>query len=129
MNATTILTVLLGLVAAWALVILLLWRARPRGIQLRTLVSVVPDVVRLARSILSDPAVPLRVRLALVGLVAWLVSPIDLVPEFIPIVGPIDDVVVAVLVLRYVRRRLGDDDLRRRWSGSPEGLEALLSIL
>ena len=55
------------------------------------------------------------------GLVAWIVSPIDLIPEFIPVLGPLDDVVVAVAALRYVRRRMGIEVLQARWRGSPEG--------
>ena len=73
--------------------------------------------------------VPIGVRLALLGLLAWLVNPIDLLPEFIPILGPLDDVVVAILVLRYVRRRLGLGELRRRWPGTPEGFALLSGII
>ena len=68
---------------------------------------------------------PIAVRIALAGLVLWLVSPIDLIPEFIPLLGPLDDAIVAVLVLRFVRRRLGDAELRARWPGSPAGYELL----
>jgi uncharacterized membrane protein YkvA (DUF1232 family) len=68
-------------------------------------------------------------RIALVVLLAWLVNPIDLIPEFIPVLGPLDDVVVAIIILRYVRRRLGDDELRLRWPGTPEGYELLSGIL
>lgn len=81
----------------------------------------VPDVLRLIRDLIADRPTPLGVRVALVGLLAWLISPIDLVPEFIPVLGPLDDVIVAVLVLRYARRRLGIDELRRRWRGSEAG--------
>ena len=56
-------------------------------------------------------------------------SPIDLIPEFIPVLGPLDDVVVAVLVLRYVSRRMGLAELRRRWQGSDAGFELLARIL
>ena len=58
-------------------------------------------------------------------LLVWLISPIDLVPEFIPVLGPLDDVIVAVVVLRYVRRRLGDEEIRRRWPGTADGLRIL----
>ena len=102
---------------------------RPRGVPLREAVAVVPDVARLVRSLLADGAVPIRVRLALVLLVVWLASPIDLIPEFVPVLGPLDDIVVAVLVLRYARRRLGGAELRRRWAGSPEGYALLESVL
>jgi uncharacterized membrane protein YkvA (DUF1232 family) len=65
----------------------------------------------------------------LVGLVAWIISPIDLIPEFIPVLGPIDDIVVAVVAMRFVRRRMGVEDLRRRWSGSPDGFDLLLRVI
>ncbi len=93
------------------------------------MVSVVPDVLRLGRDLVADRTVPLRVRLALVFLVAWLVMPIDLVPEFIPVLGPLDDVIVAVLVLRFVRATMGGDELRRRWPGTAEGYEVLARLI
>lgn len=110
----------IGLVAAWLLLVVVLWLRRPRGVQLGDVVRAIPDVLRLAGDLLRDPAVPRRVKLALLGLLAWLVSPIDLIPEFIPVLGPVDDVVVAILVLRYAHRRLGADELRRRWRGTEE---------
>ena len=113
--------VILGLVAVWVVLIAALWSLRPRGVSAADLVRVGPDVVRLGRDLVVDGSTPRGVRAALVLLVAWLVSPIDLIPEFIPVLGPLDDVIVAVIVLRYVRRRLGADELRRRWRGTPEG--------
>ncbi|TMG25738.1 MAG: DUF1232 domain-containing protein [Chloroflexi bacterium] len=121
--------VLSGLALAWVLLVLLLWVLRPRDARLRDLVRIVPDVLRLVRHLLADRAVPGRVRVALAVLLVWLVSPIDLIPEFIPVLGPLDDVVVAVLVLRYVRRQLGEPELRRRWSGTPEGFRLLTAVL
>ena len=123
------LSILGGLVAAWLLLLGVLWLLRPRDVRLGQLVRLVPDLLRLIRQLLADPGVPLGVRLALIGLLVWLVSPIDLIPEFIPVLGPLDDVVVAVLVMRYVRRRLGDDELRRRWPGTEEGYDLLSSVL
>jgi uncharacterized membrane protein YkvA (DUF1232 family) len=117
------------LVAAWALFILVLWMLRPRDAPLPELLRVVPDVLRLVRDLLADRSTPPAVRLALAGLLAWLISPIDLIPEFIPVLGPLDDVVVAVLVLRYVRRRLGEAELRRRWRGSEDGFALLTGVL
>ena len=118
-----------GLILLWILFVALLWILRPRDARLADLVRIVPDVLRLARSLIGDRSVPLGVRAALVGMVAWLVNPIDLIPEFIPVIGPLDDVVVAVLVLRYVRRRLGDDQLSRRWPGTPQGYVLLGGII
>lgn len=119
----------IGLISVWALVVALLWVLRPRDARLGEVVRIIPDVLRLVRNLLADRGVPPRAKLALVGLVAWLLNPIDLVPEFIPILGPLDDVVVAVLVLRYVRRTVGLEELRRRWPGTPEEFVLLSRIL
>ena len=113
--------IILGLVAAWLALLIVLWLLRPRDVGARELVRVVPDLLRLTRDLLLDRSAPPSVRFALVVLLAWLVNPIDLIPEFIPVLGPLDDVIVAVIVLRYVRRRLGEEELRRRWRGTPEG--------
>ena len=118
-----------ALLAAWALLVALLWVLRPRDVSLGELVRIVPDVLRLVRRLIGDRSVPFGARAALVALLVWLVSPIDLIPEFIPVLGPIDDVVVAVLVLRYVRRRIGDDGLRTRWPGTPEGYALLSAVV
>ncbi|MEI7745675.1 MAG: DUF1232 domain-containing protein, partial [Chloroflexota bacterium] len=106
----------------------LLWFLRPRGAPVREILGVVPDIVRLLRRLATDGSVPLDARLVVIGLAAWIVSPIDLIPEFIPGLGPLDDVVVAVVAMRYLRRRLGLDGLRARWSGSEAGF-ALLARL
>jgi uncharacterized membrane protein YkvA (DUF1232 family) len=125
----TLAIVLGGVLAVWATLIGLIWIFRPRDVGLGELLRVIPDVVRLVRRLLGDRAVPLGAKIALVGLLAWLVSPIDLIPEFIPILGPLDDVVVAVLVLRYVRRRVGLEALRSRWPGTPDGFALLSRII
>jgi uncharacterized membrane protein YkvA (DUF1232 family) len=118
-----------GAALAWAVFVALLWVVRPRDVRLAELVRIVPDVFRLGRDIVGDRAAPLGVRAAFVGLVLWLVNPVDLIPEFIPMLGPLDDVVIAVVVLRYARRRLGDDELRRRWRGSAEGYQLLTGVI
>ncbi len=117
-----------GLVAAWILLVVVLWIARPRDVRLGELARVVPDIARLVRDLLADHATPQAVRVALVILLAWLVWPFDLIPEFIPVLGPLDDVVVAVLVLRFVRRRLGDEVLRGHWRGTDDGFALLTGI-
>ena len=122
-------TIGIGLIAVWAILIALLFALRPRGVPLGELLRVIPDVLRLVRRLIGDRGVPLRVKVALVVLLVWLVSPIDLIPEFIPVLGPVDDAIVAVLVLRYVRRRLGVEALRSRWAGTPEGFALLVRII
>jgi uncharacterized membrane protein YkvA (DUF1232 family) len=114
-----------SLLAAWAVFLVIFWLLRPKGVAVGELVRLVPDVVRLLRGIVGDRTAPLDVRLVVVGLMVWLVSPIDLIPEFVPVIGPIDDVVVAVVALRYVRRRIGEPGLRGRWAGSDAGFALL----
>ena len=129
MDWRTLIGIGLGLVVTWALLVVLLWLLRPRDARLGDVVRIVPDALRLVRNLLRDRTVPLGPRVALLVLLVWLVSPIDLIPEFIPVLGPIDDVVVAVLVLRYLRRRLGADELHRRWTGTAAGFELLSRII
>jgi uncharacterized membrane protein YkvA (DUF1232 family) len=120
--------IVVAIIAAWLLVIAALWIVRPRDVGLREVVRLVPDVLRLARSLLFDRSTPRSVRVALAVLLVWLLSPIDLIPEFIPVLGPLDDAIVAVLVLGFVRRRLGNDALRARWPGTPAGWELLARL-
>ena len=114
-----------GILVLWAVLLALFWILRPKGVSARELVAVVPDLVRMLRDIVRDPATPLDVRVVLVGLLVWIVSPIDLIPEFIPVLGPLDDVLVAVVALRYVRRRVGVEGMRARWRGTDDGFALL----
>jgi len=129
MDLRSVAGILLGLVALWAVMLVLFWALRPKDVPIRELLGLIPDVLRLLRTLIGDRAAPLDVRIVLVGLIAWILSPIDLIPEFIPVLGPLDDVVVAVVALRYVRRRVGVEDLRRRWVGTPDGFALLLRVL
>jgi uncharacterized membrane protein YkvA (DUF1232 family) len=118
-----------GLACAWLLLLVVLWVLRPRDARLGELIRVVPDVLRLCRVLLADRAVPLGVKAALAGLALWLLNPIDLVPEFVPVLGPLDDVVVAVIVLRYVWRRMGGARMQARWPGSADGYALLRGVV
>ncbi len=125
MDLRPVAAILVGLALAWAGFVALLWVLRPRDTSLRELLAVVPDLLRLLRDLVGDRSTPLDVRAVIVVLVAWIVSPIDLIPEFIPVLGPLDDLVVAIVALRYVRRRMGSQALRQRWPGSPDTFEVL----
>lgn len=129
MDASIVVEILIGIVALWVAVLVLFWAFRPRGVAVREVLAIVPDVLRLLRSLIGDRSAPLDVRVVLVGLVAWIISPIDLIPEFVPVLGPIDDIVVAVVAMRFVRRRMGVEDLRRRWSGSAAGFDLLVRVI
>jgi uncharacterized membrane protein YkvA (DUF1232 family) len=121
--------VIVGLIAVWAILLVILWLLRPKGVPVREIIRVIPDLLRLIRALIADRAVPLDVRAALLVLLVWIISPIDLIPEFLPGIGPLDDVIVAVVALRFTRRRLGIDELRRRWPGSADGFATLTRVI
>ena len=129
MDASVIVGIILGLIAVWVVLLALLWVLRPKGVPARELVRVVPDLVRLVRSLLGDGSTPVDVRLVLGGLVIWLVMPIDLIPDFLPGIGVLDDVVLTIVALRYTRRRVGVEPLRAKWRGSPDGFALLLRLI
>jgi uncharacterized membrane protein YkvA (DUF1232 family) len=115
----------LGLmVASWALLVLLA-RRLPPGL-LRDLAGVVPACVTTIRRLRRDPRVPRRAKLAVALAGLWLLSPIDLLPEFLPVIGPLDDVVVVALALRYAARQVPREVLVAAWPGEPRLLERLL---
>ena len=94
----------------------------------RALAGFVPDCVVLVRRLLGDRRVPRRRKLLLLALVAYLASPIDLVPDFIPIAGQLDDAIIVVLVLRLIMRS-GDPELvRQHWPGPAVSLGALVRV-
>lgn len=129
MDLTLITGIVLGLTALWAVLLVLFWLLRPKDVSVREVIRVIPDLLRLLRALITDPLTPLDVRLVLVGLMAWILSPIDLIPEFIPVLGPLDDVVVAIVALRYTRRRLGVQSLHARWPGSEDGFALLVRVI
>jgi uncharacterized membrane protein YkvA (DUF1232 family) len=86
----------------------------------------IPDCLALLRGLLRDPRVPRRRKLVLVALVGYLATPIDLVPDFIPVAGQLDDVIVAAIALRYVLSASGPELLREHWPGPEAGLGALI---
>jgi uncharacterized membrane protein YkvA (DUF1232 family) len=99
-----------------------------RGSEARTLARLVPDCLVLARGLLGDRDVPAHCKLALVGLVAYLVSPIDLVPDFLPVIGVLDDAILVAVTLRWILRVAGADRVRRHWRGTPRGLALVLRL-
>ena len=119
---TLLVLVVVSLALAWLLFVLMLVVVRPRGMDLAAAKAFVPDVVRLLRGLSRDPETSRGVRIRLGVLLVYLASPIDLVPDFIPVLGYADDVIVTSLVLRGVVRRAGPHALSRHWSGSDEGL-------
>jgi uncharacterized membrane protein YkvA (DUF1232 family) len=116
----------LGIAAAvWLAAVLLLLLAGKKSAS-RELVALLPNLLALFRGLLGDPRVPRATKLWIGFAIAWLVSPIDLIPEFVPIAGPLDDVIVAALILRHVLKRAGRDVVERHWRGDPATLRLIL---
>jgi uncharacterized membrane protein YkvA (DUF1232 family) len=118
----------LVLAGAWLLTLLIVARHRPRAGVLAEGLRLLPDTLRLLRRLAADPAAPRGVRLRLWAVAAYLASPIDLIPDFLPGIGQADDLVLVIAVLRSALRGAGPDLVRRHWPGTPEGLERLLRI-
>lgn len=114
------------LVLTWLLLILLAARLPP-GLA-KDLAGFLPDCVTAARRLRRDPRVPRKAKLAVLFGMLWVLSPIDLIPEFLPVIGPLDDIVVVALVLRYAARSVPAEALFEAWPGNPDLLRRLLGI-
>ncbi|MGY1834571.1 DUF1232 domain-containing protein [Blastococcus sp. SYSU DS0510] len=111
-----------GLLLVWLLLLAALWRTRPDGLTVRDALRLLPDVVRLVRRLAADRTLPTGLRLRLWLLLGYLLSPVDLVPDVVPVLGYADDVVVVAWALRSVVRRAGEEAVARHWPGEPAGL-------
>jgi uncharacterized membrane protein YkvA (DUF1232 family) len=113
------------LILTWAVVVAALVVAGRRT-DARALARLIPDCLVLMKRLLVDPRVPRRRKVLLVGLVGYLALPFDVVPDFIPIAGQLDDVIVVGVVLRSLVRADGGELLRQYWPGPPRSLELVL---
>jgi uncharacterized membrane protein YkvA (DUF1232 family) len=123
-----VLEALLIVVALYAAAVLALVVAGRRA-DAAALARFVPDCVVLVRRLVGDPRVPRRSRLALIALLGYLVSPIDLVPDFVPVAGQLDDAIMLALVLRHVVRAAGDGVMREHWPGPARSLAVVLRLV
>lgn len=120
-----------GLVVLWLLLVLFLWieqRRHPATASLRDLLRLAPDVARLLTRLAGDRTVSIGVCICLGALLVYLLSPIDLIPDFIPVLGYADDAIVVAIALRFAVRRAGPEAIRRHWPGTPEGLAAVFRL-
>jgi uncharacterized membrane protein YkvA (DUF1232 family) len=114
---------LVALTASWVVMIVLA-RRLPPGLA-KDLATVLPACVTTARRLRKDPRVPRRVKLAVGFAGLWVLSPIDLIPEFLPVIGPLDDIVVVALALRYAARHIPPEALIEAWPAERRILERL----
>jgi uncharacterized membrane protein YkvA (DUF1232 family) len=112
-------------VALWSVAVIVLI-ALGRRSQARELATLIPNLLVLFRGLLRDPRVPRGAKLWLWFAVVCIASPIDLIPEFIPVAGPLDDAIVAALVLRHLLRQTARSVLFEHWRGDPATLETIL---
>ncbi|GAA5012803.1 YkvA family protein [Actinopolymorpha pittospori] len=121
----------IGLLVVWLALIVALLVAGRRYERpgLREMLRLLPDLLRLLKRLTADSTLPRGVRVWLVLLFGYLAIPIDLIPDFIPVIGYADDAIIVALALRMVARRAGPDALRRHWPGTPTGLDAVLRIV
>ena len=121
-----------GLVLLWALLIAVLWvqqRRAGRNVDWRAILRLAPDVVRLIKRLAADPAVPRATRWWLGALLVYLVLPIDLIPDFIPVIGYADDAIITAIALRFAIRHAGYAAVERNWPGTPDGLASVLALV
>jgi uncharacterized membrane protein YkvA (DUF1232 family) len=120
--------VLIVLILIWTLIVAALVIAG-RVLLARELALLLPNLIRLFKGLVGDPRVPLRAKvvLALAGL--WLASPIDLIPEFIPLLGALDDAIVAALALRFALAATDGAVVREHWHGDAVAFERLLRVV
>jgi uncharacterized membrane protein YkvA (DUF1232 family) len=126
---TVLFGVLIALVVLWVALLLTVALVRPNGTRLTEAIRLLPDTLRLLTRLSKDRSLPTNVRMRTVLLLAYLALPIDLIPDFIPIIGYADDAIISSLVLRSILRAAGPDVIARHWPGSPEGLIAVQRLL
>lgn len=114
-----------SLAVLWLALVSALWFGRPGEATARDVLRMLPDLVRLLHRLARDPELPRGVRLRLWFAIGYLAMPVDLVPDFLPVVGWADDVVVVALVLRAAVRRAGPQAVQRHWPGGSDGLRAV----
>ena len=94
----------------------------------RALGGFIPDCIVLVSRLARDGRVPRRRKLLLLALVAYLALPVDIVPDFIPVAGQLDDAIIVALVLRHIIRAGGESLIRELWPGPAQSLELLLRL-
>jgi uncharacterized membrane protein YkvA (DUF1232 family) len=117
--------VVAGLVLIWVALVAAIWLTKPGEYDVKQTLRLLPDVVRLIKRLAADPDTSRGVRIRLALLLGYLALPIDLIPDFVPVLGYADDAIIVAIVLRSATRSAGLEALAKHWPGTPEGLTAL----
>jgi uncharacterized membrane protein YkvA (DUF1232 family) len=125
----TFLIVAAVFVAMWLTFVVLVWLIRPDKTSLSDATRLLPDTLRLVKRLATDRTISRSTRWWIWVLLIYLASPIDLVPDFIPVIGYADDAIITSFVLRHVITRSGSAKLTEHWPGSEAGLATLLRLL
>lgn len=118
----------IAIVASWLALVVALIVVRPDGRHLGEALRILPDVLRLLRRLAADSSLPRGVRIQLGLLLVYLASPIDLIPDFIPVLGYADDAIISIAVLRSVARHAGLETVRQSWPGTDMGFATLCRV-
>lgn len=118
-----------ALVVLWLILLVLLVVGSRDRVRFKEALRLLPDLLRLLARLARDPSVPRWLHVLVVVVLAYLASPIDLVPDVLPVVGYLDDVIIVVLILRWVISAAGVEAVDRNWPGTPEGRAAVLGLI
>jgi len=120
--------VAVAVAASWMALVVALLVVRPKGNLMAEAIRLLPDLIRLLRRLAADRTLPRGIRIRLWLLFGYLALPIDLIPDFIPLIGYADDAIIVAVVLRSVVRRAGLPAVQRHWPGTPDGFAALARL-
>ena len=123
-----LLGIAVAVLLAWLVLVLVLLFVRPERGVLREALRLLPDVLRLVRRLAADKTLPRVIRIWLGLLLVYLANPIDLIPDFIPVLGIAEDAIIVIAVLRSVVRRAGIDAVRAHWPGTEDGFAAVVRL-
>ena len=121
-------SILFALAVIWLILAVTLWLAKPDKLSVQEFIRLLPDLLRMLKRLAVDPQMPRRIRVVLFLLLAVVASPIDLIPDVIPVVGFADDVIITGVALRWIARTAGPDALARHWPGTADGLATVRQL-
>ena len=125
MSWVGLLVIAVAVVAVSWMILILLAQRLPPGLA-KDLAGFLPACAATLSALRKDPRVPRRAKVAVAIAAVWVISPIDLIPEFLPVIGPLDDVIVVVLALRYAARAVPRAAIEEAWPGERRLLDRLL---